>query len=382
MKKIKTSDLKEGMMFSKPVYISGDNLLVPPLVNLKQKDIERLIKWNIAEVETEGDSVTEEEKELIALHNRNESEALQKKEGYELYLTFIQRVEEIFKNLKNKNEEKASQYLPIVSKLAKDIAHEVVNNQSKLLEYVARGSYRENRLSTSAVNCSILAAVIGQQLKFSHSRLMELVTGAILHDAGMLRINELILNKKEKLKDEELRLIMTHTPISYVIISKEMKLPEDVAAIGIYHHERWDGTGYPKKLKGEEIPLFARIVSVADAYEAMVNKRPYRKPLIGYSAIKNILNDNGTHFDPNILGTFLKCIGIYPIGSFVLLNSNIICKVIDLNATSPMRPQVELLLDSSGKKLKKREKIDLSSNDQFFILKAIDPEAFKDLINE
>jgi HD-GYP domain-containing protein (c-di-GMP phosphodiesterase class II) len=208
------------------------------------------------------------------------------------------------------------------------------------------------------------------------------VEGALLHDTGMLRIDEAILNKKDKLKDEEIRQIKTHTLISYMVITKEMKIPEEVAAIGIYHHERWDGTGYPKKLKGEEIPLFARIVSVVDAYEAMINKRPYRMPVIGYTAIKSILNDNGTHFDPNILKIFLKCMGIYPVGSFVLLNNNTICKVVDLNLASPMRPTVQLLIDESGKKLEQPKRINLAVNNSIFIIKAVDPANIEVLSNE
>jgi HD-GYP domain-containing protein (c-di-GMP phosphodiesterase class II) len=377
MKKIKTQDLKEGMMFSKPVYITGENLLVPPNTPIKKKDIERLQKWNIAEVETEGDLVTEAEKELLDLQKTSFG-----REGYELYISLIRKTEEIFKNIKAKHEEKLAQYFAAIEVISKDILQEAEKNQSDMLDHVAKRNKKEDRLAVSAVNCGILSAIVGMQMNIPRVRLLTLVEGAILHDSGMLRIDDEILNKKEKLKDEELRQIKTHTLISYMVITKEMKIPEEVAAIGIYHHERWDGTGYPKKLKGEEIPMFARIVSIVDAYEAMINKRPYRKPLIGYTAIKSILNDNGTHFDPNILKTFLRCMGIYPIGSFVLLNNNNIGKVIDLNIASPMRPAIQIVIDESGKKLDQPRKVSLALNNSIFIIKAVDPANIEALSNE
>jgi len=98
---------------------------------------------------------------------------------------------------------------------------------------------------------------------------------------------------------------------SYRIITKDLKHPEEIGVIALQHHERLDGMGYPRKLKGEEINLAARIVSVADAYVSMINNRPCCKAMSGYKAMKNTLNDNGRHFDPKILKAFLEIVGIY-----------------------------------------------------------------------
>jgi HD-GYP domain-containing protein (c-di-GMP phosphodiesterase class II) len=377
MRKIKTQDLKEGMMFNKPVYISGENLLVPPNTAIRKKDIERLQKWEVAEVETDGDLLSEAEKEMLDFEKASRG-----REGYDFYISLIRKTEDIFRNIRSKNEDKIAQYFPAIESISRDIIGEVEKKQTDMLDHLSRRNKKENRLAVSAVNCGILSAIVGTHMNIPKVRLLSLVEGALLHDVGMLRIDEEVLDKKERLKDDELRQIRTHTLVSYVIISKEMKIPEEVAAIGIYHHERWDGTGYPKKLKGEEIPLFARIVSVVDAYEAMINKRPYRKPLIGYTAIKSILNDNGTHFDESILKIFLRCMGIYPIGSFVLLNNNDIGKVIDLNVSSPMRPTIQVLIDESGKRLDQPKKINLAVNNSIFIIKAVDPANIEALSNE
>ena len=140
----------------------------------------------------------------------------------------------------------------------------------------------------------------------------------------MVKVPKAILRKKEKLSPEELNQIRTHPIHSYRVISKELKYPEEIGVIALQHHERWDGQGYPRHLRGEDINLAARIVAVADAYIAMINERPHRNSMIGYSAMKNVLSDNGRHFDPRVLKAFLESMGIYPIGSIVQLNNSAI----------------------------------------------------------
>ena len=168
--------------------------------------------------------------------------------------------------------------------------------------------------------------------------------------------------------------IRTHPVMGYQIISKEMKYPEEIALIALQHHEHWDGRGYPRSLKGEDISLFSRIVTVADAYEAMVSERPYRNSMIGYTAMKNVLSDNGRHFDPQVLKAFLESMGIFPIGSVVQLNNSGIGRVSENHADAPLRPKIELLIDEFGNQIEGSETIDLLSKKNLFIVKAIDPK--------
>jgi HD-GYP domain-containing protein (c-di-GMP phosphodiesterase class II) len=216
---------------------------------------------------------------------------------------------------------------------------------------------------------------MGSLLKFTSHRLIQLATGALLHDVGMVKVPKAILQKKEKLTPEELNQIRTHPIHSYRVISKDLKYPEEIGIIALQHHERWDGQGYPRKLKGEDINLAARIVAVADSYIAMINNRPHRNSMIGYSAMKNVLNDNGRHFDPKILKVFLESMGIYPIGSIVQLNSSAIGRVVQTHSEAPLRPTVELIIDEYGNKLGEREVIDLMTKKGTFIVKAVDAKA-------
>jgi HD-GYP domain-containing protein (c-di-GMP phosphodiesterase class II) len=170
-----------------------------------------------------------------------------------------------------------------------------------------------------------------------------------------------------------------HPVYSYKVITKEMKYPEDIGAIVLQHHERWDGHGYPQRLSAENISITARIVTVADAFDAMVSARPYRSPMIGYVAMKNILSDNSRRFDPQILKVFIKSMGIYPIGSIVLLNDSSIGRVVSTHPEAPLRPKLQIIIDRHGKEYPRNGKVvDLSEVKSLFIARAVDPNDLVD----
>jgi HD-GYP domain-containing protein (c-di-GMP phosphodiesterase class II) len=160
------------------------------------------------------------------------------------------------------------------------------------------------------------------------------------------------------------------------MICKELLYPEEVGVIALQHHERWDGEGYPRRLAGEAIDLGARIVSVADAFEAMVCEKPYRNSMIGYQAMKNLLSDNARRFDPEVLKAFIKTMGIYPIGSIVLLNTGAIARVIEGHSDAPLRPKIRILVDEFGNAFNNDdgEIINLLQEKSMFIARAIDPK--------
>ena len=151
------------------------------------------------------------------------------------------------------------------------------------------------------------AIEIGAQVGLSDEELQELELAGLLHDIGMIGIPESILNKEGELTHEEYNIIKQHSPKGVKILENIRQL-ENVVTMIKFHHERYDGKGYPEGLKGEEIPLGARIISVADAYDGMVSDRPYRKGLAHDVAIEIIKKDSGTHFDPVIVEVFLDII--------------------------------------------------------------------------
>lgn len=141
---------------------------------------------------------------------------------------------------------------------------------------------------------------IAKYLGIRGNQLEDIHLAANLHDIGLLSISENILNKKEKLLPEEWKEIRKHPEMGFNILSKSRGMKE-IAQIVLYHHERWDGSGYPKGLKGNEIPLGSRIIAVADSMDAMTSSRPFRKAMTWEKAIDEIVNNKGIQFDPRIV---------------------------------------------------------------------------------
>jgi len=153
------------------------------------------------------------------------------------------------------------------------------------------------------------AVAIAQELGLSEKEQNDVRIASLLRDIGKLGISDAILNKKERLTEEELRIIRSHPALGYAIVQKSPHLKSMLPGI-LYHHEAWDGTGYPNCLKGEEIPLIARIIAVADAYHAMLSDRPYCQGRTPEQAQEELKRCAGTQFDPQVVNTFLRILEV------------------------------------------------------------------------
>jgi HD-GYP domain-containing protein (c-di-GMP phosphodiesterase class II) len=372
MKSIKTAELRDGMKFDKPVYMDGENVFVPPGIPIRQKDIDRLIRWEIEEVRTDGGIMSEQPTPSeagidvsvireMAGDKRNLDVYLRSIDEYEHLATAIAAGEEV-------DRAKVDGSMNVLLERIKE-------GRGEMIQLILMGGRIERKIAASVINVTILSTIMGSVLKFTSHRLIQLATGALLHDIGMIKVPKAILKKKEKLTPEEMNQIRTHPIHSYSIITKQLKYPEDIGVIALQHHARWDGQGYPRPWRGEEINQSARIVAVADSYIAMINNRPHRNSMIGYAAMKSVLSDNGRHFDPKILKVFLESMGIYPIGSIVQLNNSAIGRVVETHTEAPLRPTVEIIIDEYGNKLTEREVVDLLTKKGTFIVKAVDPKS-------
>jgi len=369
MRSIKVSNLAPGMKFTQPVFIDGENLLVPENIELKKKDIDRLKRWQVAEVQTEGD---------ISTSSSEKTGGYLSLEGSVFeYTKAVDLADKLFLNLSEGNTPERVE----INEIVENVFQILIDNPGRLIGPMFQVQNTRHNLSQSAVNCLILAVLIGKNLKMPNYQLINLATAALLHDIGMTKIPGAILEKKGELSEKERKVVYTHPIYSYRIITREIGYPEEIGRTVLYHHERWDGKGYPKQLKGKEIPLTSRILSVVDAYEAMVRERPYRDSMIGYTAMRQILNDNSRRFDAEILKVFIKSMGIYPVGSIVILNDGSVAKVIKNNLQVPLRPVIKLLVSPAGRKLtaEHQKEIDLYVQAKFFIAKAVSVGEMKKL---
>lgn len=176
------------------------------------------------------------------------------------------------------------------------------------LRCLARSSeYRDDDTGNHTLRVGENSARIGEAYGLSSAGVSQLRQSAPLHDIGKIGIPDQILLKPSKLTQAEFETMKTHTTIGGRIL-EDSQSPVLVEAriIALHHHERWDGTGYPANLRGSEIPLVARIVAVADAYDAIVSDRPYRKGVSRRDAVHEILANSGTQFDPRVVQAFMK----------------------------------------------------------------------------
>lgn len=160
-----------------------------------------------------------------------------------------------------------------------------------------------------SIGVSKYSKMIGLEMKLSKDSIKELELAGLLHDIGKISISDEILLKPGKLTPEEYEIIKTHAESGYQIL-RIADHYSDFAEYALSHHERYDGNGYPSRLKGENIPLFSRIISVADAFEAMTSKRPYREAYTKEYAVSELKKHSGTQFDPKIVKHFIKALNI------------------------------------------------------------------------
>ncbi len=163
-----------------------------------------------------------------------------------------------------------------------------------------------------AMHVSNMARNVGIHMGLTEHEVTILSVGGLFHDVGKITISDTILNKPARLTDDEYELIKRHVTEGERIIEEmiahtgeEAFLHHALMFAGM-HHEHWDGSGYPRKMKNSEIPLEGRIMAVADVYDALVSERPYKRPFTHEEAVKIIMADSGRHFDPQVAGVFAK----------------------------------------------------------------------------
>lgn len=219
-----------------------------------------------------------------------------------------------------------------------------------------------------SVNVCVLSLITGIGLGFDIQRLRELGVGAMMHDIGKLCIPRKILKKPSQLTVEEFEEIKKHTVLGYELLRKSNQVSMISAYIAFGHHERYDGSGYPLQLKGDNIQICARVVAIADVYDALTSDRVYRKKLRTNEVYEYITTLGANHFDPSVIESFVKYVSVYPVGTGVLLNTKERGIVVRDNKIAPTRPVVRIVYNEKMQKQSIYKEIDLSMLTNVFIV--------------
>ena len=232
-----------------------------------------------------------------------------------------------------------------------------------------------NFLHAHSLNVLIICLKVGLGLRYDKLQLIELGLAAFLHDIGMAKIPQEILNKTDKLTPEEFEQVKQHPFYSVSLLEKTREVEPVILSTISQEHERLDGSGYPKGIAGEEINPYARIVGLVDVYEALTHARPYRKHYTPDEAMKMIVYSTGTSFKPDvvdILKALARELSLYPVGSYVQLNTKEIGRVLRINKNFPLLPVVEVLIGPRENKLEEPRQVDLSQEPLLHIKRSVD----------
>ncbi|MBO4724913.1 MAG: HD-GYP domain-containing protein [Firmicutes bacterium] len=222
---------------------------------------------------------------------------------------------------------------------------EIMNNSEVQVSLTDISSMDEYTFGHS-VSTAVYSLIIGQELKLPKDQLQELAMGAILHDVGKVRLDSRVLFKETKLTDSEFEQIRKHPEYSFEILKYCRNMSNDAKMISFTHHERLDGSGYPRHLKGNQLSLFSRIVAVADVYDALSTNRCYRKAWPVNKVVDFLTKIAGTELDNELVAALIKKVAIFPNGTEVKLSDGSYAIVVSQNEQMPFRPVVRVVRDA------------------------------------
>jgi HD-GYP domain-containing protein (c-di-GMP phosphodiesterase class II) len=253
------------------------------------------------------------------------------------------------------------------------IAERVVSSIETGSELLLEATDRRQQfaISTHSVNTSIFAVRIAQTLGLSIGQQLKIALAALLHEIGVVRLPEQLVYKTEKPTLEEIK-ILRKRPIFAARCLKHVDSQYDwLTEVVSQVYERENGTGHPMGLTGREISEEAKVIGIADLFDACIHRRPYREALTGYQALFELTTDQARTFSDRIVKALIKSLSLFPYNEFVVLSSGEIGKVIEINLENLSRPVVELLYDQEGSPVEMAEPIDLAQNPSLYISKAL-----------
>jgi HD-GYP domain-containing protein (c-di-GMP phosphodiesterase class II) len=281
------------------------------------------------------------------------------------YQSLLKEAEAIRERIKN---EQGLGEMPVLDGLRYAIQGDLVD---PFYNYAMSSYGNPTDLPEHTVKVASVSLKIGKGMGYAPKKLLQLGLTAFLENIGIYRIPDHILEKSEEFDKDEITAIRGHPEKSYHILLQAGEKYRWLAELSLQTHERRDGSGYPRGLKGEEIPEFASVVGLADTYVALTMDRPYRKRFSQADAVRLIISEGKTLFPLSILRTFMNEISLYPVGTYVKLNNGLLGQVVSTEKNQPLRPHVKVLDEFPGNKAEKSTVIRLSEQPLLYIKEAL-----------
>ncbi|MBS4041634.1 MAG: HD-GYP domain-containing protein [Flavobacteriales bacterium] len=337
MRFVPINSVKEGSQLAKTIFDKEGRILLSEGVKLSESLLRRVKANNIFSIYIHDEYSQNEIEDIIKPELRQKAIKLIKD-------SFASFTKGINQNSNNKMQavKIKYEYTNSINQLVKDILDDILSRQNIFVNLVDIKSM-DNYTYEHSVNVTLLSLIIGIELNLNKDQLFELAVGAMLHDLGKTFVPVEILFKAGALKAEEFEIIKNHTTKGYEYLKNNIDISGVSRMVILQHHERIDGKGYPLNLKGQEINNLAKIVTIADVYDALTSDRPYRRAMSPNEALEYLMGGVDRFFEYQYVKAFIRRVIPYPEGTLVKLSSGDIAVIDKVNVEYPLRPQVRVI---------------------------------------
>lgn len=352
MRLIPIECVKEGSLLAKTLFDDNGRILLREGVNFSSTIINRIKSLKIYSVYIIDEYSDKEIEDII-------KPELRQKAIKHLKDTFLS-VEKFIPSSNSASQSTKAQvntfirerqaFFDTIHSVADSLIDEILSKKNVLINLVDIKSM-DNYTYQHSVNVAVLSLILGIQLKLNRLELYDLCIGALVHDIGKILIPKEILLKSDKLSDSEFTIIKEHALKGFDYAKKVSEISAVSRAIALQHHERYDGTGYPDLRKGTDIHKFARIVAIADVYDALTSDRPYRRALSPSEALEYIMANGSSQFDYEMVKTFAKVVVPYPEGTLVMLSNGEYAMIDEVFQNYPLRPKVKIVKSNNPERI-------------------------------
>ncbi|WP_150267302.1 HD-GYP domain-containing protein [Paenibacillus tepidiphilus] len=347
MRLVSVNRLQAGMKLGKKIYNDEGLVLLADGMELTDSLIKRLAKIDIGYIYIE-DAVTDDIEIKGMLQEETRHQALKIIRNQFQEMSNASGITKGFYHLDKK-------FSSIMDSILDDMS-----SQEDPMIMLADMNTADNYLYVHSLNVCLYTLVLGIAHGYSKEELRVIGLGSLLHDIGKTQIPVKIIQKPGMLTDDEFRHMQAHTEIGYKILKEEPNIPLLAAHCALQHHERINGSGYPRGLTGPQIHEYAKWLGVADSYDAMTSNRIYKKAMLPHQAVEALYVGSGTLYEQKQLELFRDRVAIYPLGLTVKLSTGETGVVVKIDPSTPHRPVVRIISGPEGEKVTPFER-DLST---------------------
>lgn len=327
MKQVMNDELKEGMILGQDILDNNMVLFLSTGTILTPQHLRVLRNMNIAVIDIVEKVLDNGASQPLIIEDRLAGE----------YKRSVESFKAIFKETRIGKKLVHDELEACVAPLLEEIGTN--NNIAKRLWQIENC---DEYTYDHSVQVCMIATLLGKWLGYKDQELKEIAIAALMHDIGKINIPDEILNKPDELNDEEFKIMKTHATLGYVLLMNNKEFDENTLMAVFQHHERYDGTGYPHGIKGKDINKYARIVTIADVYSAMISDRIYRRRKTPFEVARIIMDSTFGIFDPYYSMIFLNKISQFYVGNIVKLTTGEIGEVVMIPRNEPARPLVKV----------------------------------------